>query len=114
MKLLLRLLITTLIVVALAYFMSGVHVDNIKTAIKVAVVLALLNTFLKPVLVFFTFPITVVTLGLFLLVINAAIVLLCDYWLDGFNISSFLTALFFSILLSISQTILYKFINDDN
>ncbi|MEO8234450.1 MAG: phage holin family protein [Flavobacterium sp.] len=113
MKLLFRLLITTLIVIALSYFMGGVQVDNITTAIKVAVVLALLNTFLKPVLVFFTFPITVVTLGLFLLVINAAIVLLCDHWLDGFNISSFLTALIFSILLSISQSILYKFINDD-
>ena len=114
MKLLFRLLITTIIVIALSYFMGGVQVDNITTAIKVAVVLALLNTFLKPILVFFTFPITVVTLGLFLLVINAAIVLLCDHWLDGFIISSFLTALIFSILLSISQYILYKFINDDN
>lgn len=113
MKLLLRLLITTIIVVALSYFMGGVQVDNITTAIKVAVILGLLNTFLKPVLVFFTFPITVVTLGLFLLVINAGMVLLCDYWLVGFTVSSFLTALFFSILLSISQTILYKFIKDD-
>ena len=114
MKLLFRLLITTIIVIALSYFMSGVQVDNITTAIKVAVVLGLLNTFLKPILVFFTFPITVVTLGLFLLVINAGMVLLCDYWLVGFTVSSFLTALFFSILLSISQSILYKFINDDN
>jgi putative membrane protein len=113
MKLLFRLLITTFIVIILSYFMGGVQVDNITTAIKVAVILGLLNTFLKPVLVFFTFPITVVTLGLFLLVINAGMVLLCDYWLVGFTVSSFLTALFFSILLSISQTILYKFIKDD-
>ncbi|WP_394758610.1 phage holin family protein [Flavobacterium sp.] len=113
MKLLLRLLITTIIVLALSYFMGGVQVDEITTAIKVAVVLGLLNTFLKPVLVFFTFPITIFTLGLFLLVINAGIVLLCDYWLDGFTISSFLTALFFSILLSISQSILYKLIPDN-
>ena len=113
MKLLFRLLITTLIVIALSYFMNGVQVDSITTAIKVAVVLGLLNTFLKPVLVFFTFPITVFTLGLFLLVINAGMVLLCDYWLVGFTVNSFLTALFFSILLSISQSILYKFIKDD-
>ncbi|AIG30832.1 phage holin family protein [Flavobacterium psychrophilum] len=113
MKLLLRLLITTIIVVALSYFMTGVQVDSIAIAIKVAVVLALLNTFLKPVLVFFTFPITMFTLGLFLLVINAAMVLLCDYCLEGFTISSFLTALFFSVLLSISQSVLYKFIPDN-
>ena len=113
MKLLFRLLITTIIVLALSYFMGGVQVDNITTAIKVAVVLALLNTFLKPILVFFTFPITIVTLGLFLLVINAGMVLLCDYWLVGFTISTFLTALFFSILLSISQSILYKLIPDN-
>lgn len=113
MKLLLRLLITTIIVIALAYFMGGVGVDKLTTAIKVAVILGLLNTFLKPVLVFFTFPITVVTLGLFLLVINAGMVLLCDYWLTGFTINGFLTALFFSILLSVSQSILYKFIKDD-
>ena len=113
MKLLLRLLITTIIVLALSYFMTGVQVDKIITAVKVAIVLGLLNTFFKPVLVFFTFPITVFTLGLFLLVINAGMVLLCDYWLDGFTISSFLTALFFSILLSISQYVLYKFIPDN-
>ena len=113
MKLLLRLLITTFIVIILSYFMSGVGVDKLSTAIKVAVILGLLNTFLKPVLVFFSFPITVVTLGLFLLAINAGMVLLCDYWLAGFTVSSFLTALFFSILLSVSQSILYRFINDD-
>ncbi|WP_309610069.1 phage holin family protein [Flavobacterium sp.] len=113
MKLLIRLLITTIIVVILSYFMGGVIVDNITTAIKVAVILGLLNTFLKPVLVFFTFPITVFTLGLFLLVINAAMVLLCDKWLDGFTISSFWTALLFSILLSLSQSVLYSLIKDD-
>ena len=113
MKLLLRLLITTIIVIALSYFMSGVEVDKLSTGIKIAIVLGLLNTFLKPILVFFTFPITVITLGLFLLVINAGMVLLCDYWLVGFTISTFLTALFFSILLSISQSILYKLIPDN-
>ena len=113
MKLLLRLLITTIIVVILSYFMGGVEVDKWTTAVKVAVVLGLLNTFLKPILVFFTFPITVFTLGLFLLVINAAMVLLCDKWLDGFTISSFWTALLFSILLSLSQSVMYGLIKDD-
>lgn len=113
MKLLLRLLITTIIVIILSYFMGGVTVDKISTAMKVAVVLALLNTFLKPILVFFTFPITVVTLGLFLLVINAAMILLCDHLLNGFAVSSFWIALLFSILLSLSQSVLYSLIKDD-
>lgn len=118
MKLLQRLLITILIVLALTYLMDGVSMNatstfgTLKVALIVSVVLGLLNTFLKPVLVFFTFPVTIFTLGLFLLVINAVMVLLCDKLVDGFDVSSFWTALLFSILLSISQSILYKFIKD--
>ncbi len=112
MKLLLRLLISTIIVLLLSYLMTGVQVDKISTAIIVALVLGLLNTFLKPVLVFFTLPVTVFTLGLFLLVINAAMVLLCDKLVDGFEVASFFTALLFSILMSISQWVLYSFIKD--
>lgn len=97
MNLLKRLLISTIIVILLSYFMPGVQVDKITTAVVVAVVLGLLNTFLKPILVFFTMPITFFTLGLFLLVINTIIVLLCDYLVDGFDIDSFLTAMFFSV-----------------
>ena len=112
MKLLFRLLITTIIVLLLSYFMGGVQVDKITTAVIVAVVMGLLNTFLKPILVFFTFPVTIFTLGLFLLVINAVMVLLCDRLVDGFDVSSFWTALLFSILLSISQSILYRLVKD--
>lgn len=112
MKLLQRLLISTIIVLLLSYFLNGVVVDKITTAIIVAVVLGLLNTFLKPILVFFTLPITLFTLGLFLLVINAGMVLLCDKLVDGFDIASFGTALIFSILMSVSQWVLYKFIKD--
>ncbi|MCL9808075.1 phage holin family protein [Flavobacterium luminosum] len=112
MNLLKRLLISTIIVILLSYFMPGVQVDKITTAVVVAVVLGLLNTFLKPILVFFTMPITFFTLELFLLVINTIIVLLCDYLVDGFDIDSFLTAMFFSVLLSVSEWVLYKFIKD--
>ncbi|WP_395043959.1 phage holin family protein [Flavobacterium sp.] len=108
MKLLLRILITALLVMAIAYLMKGVVVDQFTTALIVAIVLALLNFFVKPILVLFTFPITIITLGLFLLVINAIIILLCDHFVDGFNVSSFWTALFFSIVLSISQSLVYK------
>lgn len=112
MKILQRLLISTIIVILLSYFLTGVQVDKITTALIVAVVLGLLNTFLKPILVFFTLPITIFTLGLFLLVINAGMVLLCSKLVDGFTIESFGTAFIFSILLSVSQWILYKFIKD--
>lgn len=112
MNLLKRLLISTIVVLLLAYFLDGVSVDNPLTAVIVAVVMALLNTFLKPILVFFTFPITIFTLGLFLLVINAGMVLLCDKLVDGFDVATFLTAIIFSVLMSISQWVLYKFIKD--
>lgn len=108
MKLLIRLLVTSLLVMILSYLIKGVTVDHFTTAIIVAIVLGLLNLFVKPLLVVFTLPVTVVTLGLFLLVINAIIIMLCDYFVDGFEVSSFLTALLFSIVLSISQSVIFK------
>ena len=113
MNLLKKLLISTIVVLLLSYFLKpGVQVDGIITALIVAVVLGLLNTFLKPILVFFTLPITFFTLGLFLLVINTVMVYVCDFLVDGFDVNSFFTAMVFSVLLSVSQWILYKFIKD--
>ena len=112
MKLITRLLVTAAIVMIIPYLLSGVTVDGLLTSIKIAVVLSLLNTFIKPILVFFTFPITLLTLGLFLLIINAIIILLCDHFLNGFKIDTFFTALLFSIILSICQSIAYKFTDD--
>lgn len=112
MNLLKKLLISTIIVLLLSYFLPGVKVDTVITAVVVAVVLGLLNTFVKPILVFFTLPITFFTLGLFLLVINAVMVSVCDYLVDGFDINSFFTTILFSILMSVSQWVLYKFIKD--
>ncbi|AEW85726.1 phage holin family protein [Flavobacterium columnare] len=112
MKLLQKFLISTLIVIVLSYFMKEVHFKDITTAFVVAFVLGVLNTFLKPILVFFTLPITFFTLGIFLLVINAGMVLLCAKLVDGFVVESFVTALIFSVLMSVSQWVLYKFIKD--
>jgi putative membrane protein len=111
MNYLLRLIITGVIVMILSKFLSGITVDDIFTSILVAFVLSLLNTFIKPILVFFTFPVTVVTLGLFLLVINAIIVMICDKLLDKFHVDGFLTAILFSVLLSISQSVIYGMTN---
>lgn len=113
MNLIIRLLITSGLVLLLSYLLPGIGVKSFSTAIVVAIILGLLNTFLKPILVFFTLPVTVITLGLFLLVINAVIVLLCEKIVDGFSVSSFWTALLFSVLLSISQSIVYKLTSSD-
>ncbi len=114
MKLIIRLLITTILVLIIANYMDGVMVAGIKSSIIVAIVLALLNALVKPILIFFTFPITIFTLGLFLLAINAIIIMLCDKLVDGFNVDGFWTALIFSIILSISQSIMFKLTNEDS
>jgi putative membrane protein len=108
MKLLIRIFITALLVMVIAYLMKGVIVDEFTTALTVAIVLGLLNFFVKPILVLFTLPITFLTFGLFMLVINAGIILLCDYFIDGFRISSFWTAMLFSIILSLSQSLVFQ------
>ena len=108
MKLLLRIFITSLLVMAIAYLMKGVIVDEFTTALTVAIVLGLLNFFVKPILVLFTLPITFFTLGLFMLVINAGMILLCDHFVDGFDVGSFWTAMLFSIILSLSQSLVFQ------
>ena len=101
MNFIIRLFITALVAYGLSTFLTGVHIPDFKDALILALVLALLNTFIKPILVILTFPITIVTLGLFLFVINAIIILLADKFLDGIRVDSFLWALLFSLLLSV-------------
>ena len=113
MKLLIRILITSGLVLLIAHFMPSVHVANFTTSLIVAVVLGLLNIFIKPILVILTLPVTIITLGLFLFVINAIIILLCANIVGGFKVDSFLTALLFSIILSILQSIVYSIFGDD-
>jgi len=108
MKTLINLFFTTLFVLGLAYIMPGVKVDNFITALIVAAVLGLLNIFIKPILVLFTLPVTILTLGLFLLIINALIIMLCDALVDGFDVRGFLDALLFSLVLSFLQSIVSK------
>jgi len=113
MKLIIRLLLNALAVVILSKILTGVDVDSYTTAIIVAVVLALLNLVLKPILVIFTLPATILTLGLFLFVINAIIILLADKLIDGFSVANFWIALLFSILLTVLQSILHSLLKDD-
>lgn len=113
MKFIIRILISTLAVLATAYLLPErmVHVDGFKSALILAVALAFLNSFVKPILVILTVPVTVLSLGLFLLVINAGIILLADYFIDGFQVHGFWAALIFSVVLSIINSL---FGNSDN
>jgi putative membrane protein len=94
MKTFLKILLTALAVVVLAKILPGVTVIDYTTAVIVAIVISLLNMFVRPLLVFFTLPATIVTLGLFLFVINAIIILLADKLVDGFEVSGFLPRYF--------------------
>jgi len=106
MNLLLRILITSVSAVVAAYILPGVEIADFSTAIIVAFVLALLNAILKPILVILTIPITIFTFGLFLLVINAGMIMLAGHFVNGFYVEGFWWALLFSIILSIISSIL--------
>lgn len=94
-------------VVVLANVLPGIYISGFLTAIVVAAVLILLNLFIKPLLIILTLPVTIFTLGLFLLVINALIIMLCDALVSGFKVDGFWYAMLFSVLLSILQSILF-------
>lgn len=101
-----RLLLTTVIVVFLANFLPGVAIDGFTTGLWVAVALGVLNMILKPILVFLTLPATVITLGLFLFVINAVMIMLAAYFVKGFEVNGFWHALLFSIVLTFLQSLI--------
>jgi putative membrane protein len=100
-----RLLLTALAVLVTAYLLPGVHVENFFWALLVAGVLALFNVTLKPLMILITIPVTVITLGLFLLVINAIVILLASAIIPGFGVDGFWWALGFSLVLSLLNTI---------
>lgn len=101
MNFLVKLFLNAIAVVITAYLLPGVHLLDFTYAIILAALLSLLNVSLKPLLIFLTIPATIITLGLFLLVINALIIEVADWIIaDGFNVDSFWWALAFSIVLS--------------
>src|SRR5262249_2199981 len=108
MRLIIRLLVSAAVAFILAQFLPGVHVDSYGTAIWFAIVLALLNVFLKPFLIIFTLPLTLLTFGLFLFIINTVTVLLASDWVNGFKIDSFGWGLLFSLLLTFITSLLFR------
>lgn len=108
MNYILKVLVTAVIAYLLQKILDGVRIADIKTAALFAFVLALLNSIVKPILVILTIPVTLVSLGLFLLVINAFMVLLAAKFFDGVHVDGFWWALIFSILLSLGSSILFS------
>jgi len=102
------LLINTISIFAVSYILSGIQIDSFVTALIVAVVMAVLNVTLKPLLILITIPLTVITFGLFLLVVNVLVLYAADYLIGGFHIAGFWWALLFSILVSLVNSILFK------
>jgi putative membrane protein len=106
MGILLKILFTAVAAYIAAKLLPGVHISDVKTTLIVALVLALLNAFLKPILVALTIPITIITLGLFLLVINILIIFIADRIVPGFSVDGWLSALLFSLIVSVIAYIL--------
>jgi putative membrane protein len=103
---LIKLLISIILILIISYLLK-IEITNYSGAVFMAIALSFLNTFLKPILKFLAIPVTIMSLGLFLLIINASIVKIADYFIDGIQMT-FLQALVFSVLLSVSQYVLNK------
>lgn len=106
MRFIIQLVVSTLAVLICSYFLPGIKVDSFTTAIIVAVVLAFLNSVVKPIMILLTIPVTIFSFGIFLLFINAIIIIIADKLVDGFEVKSFTWAFIFSIALWLITQIL--------
>lgn len=111
MKIIIRILITALALLVAAYFVPGIEVSGIYPAIISAVILGALNLIVKPILVVLTLPITIVTLGLFMFVINGALFMFAASFIDGFSVSSFWVAMLGSLIVSVISAIANKLVD---
>lgn len=111
MRFILRIVIIALVSYALARVLPGLHVNSFWTAFIFAVVLSVLNVFIKPLIVLLTLPVTILTLGLFLFIVNTIVVLLASRFVEGFSIDNFGWGFLFSLLLSLFITIFDREMN---
>jgi len=100
-KILIKFILTAVLTYGLAQVLPNVRLDGVGSAAILVIVLGLLNATVKPILKIIGFPITVLTLGIFLLLINVIIVKLADFLMSSFSVSGFLSALIFSLALSL-------------
>lgn len=116
MKFIVKLVVSTLAVLITAMLLPGVEIadNSFLTALGVAVVLAFLNAIVKPILVILTIPVTIFSFGLFILVINAVIILWASKIVNGFHVDNFWRALLFSLILSVVTWVLEAFQGKDD
>lgn len=112
MNLIIRLFITAIVAYLLTKVLPGVRFEGFSSAIIFAIVLGILNIFVKPILGLFGLPLTIITLGLFALVINAVIILIADYFMDSMAVDGFWWALIFSVLLSFVTSLANSMFSD--
>ena len=105
MNFLIKLILSALSVLVASYLLPGANVEGFFSAFIVALFLALFSATIRPILTILTIPITILTMGLFLLVINALMVMLADWLIDGFAVDGFWWAVAFGIILAIVNSI---------
>jgi len=103
-------LIYTLAITITSYILPGVEISGLKAALLAAAVLGLINVILRPILIFFTLPVTILTMGLFVLVINAGLVLLASKLVNGFYVAGFWWALCFSLVIAVVNWLLNRLV----
>ncbi len=101
-----KLLLATLSIFITAYILPGVHLDGFTAALVLAVVLSLINHFIRPILLLFTLPLNILSLGLFTFVIMALCTLLASWLVPGFHVDGFFWALAFAVLLTLVKKVL--------
>ncbi len=111
MEILINWILSALIIFSIGYLLPGIHVLNFTSALVMALVMGIINAVIKPILLIFTLPINILTLGLFTFVINALLVLLAARFVPGFKIDGFWWALIFSIIFSLVNSFLQSRIN---
>ncbi len=111
MSLLIHLVLTALALMGVAYIVPGIEVSSFTTAFIASVILGLLNIFIRPILVLLTLPVTILTLGLFVFVINGILFWAAASFLDGFTVSGFIPALLGSLLVSIASTLTSRLVS---
>jgi len=104
-----RLVVSSIAVFLADWILPGVSISSFSTAVGVAIVLGLLNATLKPLLIIITIPLTFMSLGFFLLIINAIIIGVADKWIDGLEVASVWTAILFSLLVSTISSWMYRY-----
>ena len=108
MKIIIKILVLTVAVMLSEWLLPGVEISDWETGIWVAVLIAVFNAILRPIMIFLTLPATLITFGLFLFVINAVIILMVDHFIDGFTVKNFWWALLFSIVLTFINSFFTK------